>query len=60
VSFGLGDITYENDLNDKNRAKFARAIAPYIQGGRRIARSRSCTSPNWQNAERIDRAEVRA
>ena len=60
VSFGLDGTTYENDVNDKNRAKLAQAIAPYIQAGRRITRSRSRTSPSWQNAERIDRAEVRA
>ena len=58
VSFGLDGVTYEIDLGEKNRAKLAQTVLPYIKAGRRISRSR--TGARQQNARRIDRGAVRA
>ena len=60
VSFGLDGATYEIDLSEKNRAKLAKTIAPYIQAGRRMSRGRGRSSTGRQSTGRIDRAGVRA
>jgi len=36
VSFGFGGVTYEVDLGSKNRAKLEKALAPFIDAGRRV------------------------
>jgi hypothetical protein len=38
VSFGFDGVTYEIDLAKKNRAKLEKALAPYIEAGRRVPR----------------------
>jgi hypothetical protein len=60
VSFGLDGVTYEIDLSADNRARLARDFAPYVEAGRRIARSRSRGSQVRSGGPRIDRAAVRA
>jgi hypothetical protein len=39
VSFGFDGVTYEIDLAKKNRAKLEKALAPYIEAGRRVPRA---------------------
>jgi Lsr2 len=60
VSFGLDGVTYEIDLSEKNRAKLAQVVLPYIQAGRRTGRSRSRTGASRHSARRADRADLRA
>ncbi len=59
VSFGFGGVTYEIDLGEKNRAKLEKALAPFIEAGRRVPRG-----GRRRGAERpgpsVDRAAVRA
>jgi nucleoid-associated protein Lsr2 len=40
VSFGLDGVTCEIDLGKKNRSGLKRALAPFIEAGRRAPRSR--------------------
>jgi len=60
VTFGLDGVTYEIDLSADNRARLERDVAPYIQAGRRISRSRNRSSQGRPAGPRIDRAAVRA
>jgi Lsr2 len=60
VTFGFDGVTYEIDLGHKNQAKFERAVAPYIEAGRRISRSRGRSNGSRQSGPRVDRAAVRA
>ncbi len=39
VSSGFGGVTCEVDLGKKNRARLGRALAPFIEAGRRAPRS---------------------
>jgi Lsr2 len=60
VSFGLDGVTYEVDLGKKNRARLEKALAPFIEAGRRVPRGgrrRGASRPGGPSA---DRAEVRA
>ncbi|HYK66509.1 MAG TPA: Lsr2 family protein [Streptosporangiaceae bacterium] len=59
VTFGLDGVTYEIDLSSDNRARLERDIAPYIEAGRRISRSRNRGGPGRSAAPRVDRAAVR-
>jgi hypothetical protein len=36
VSFGLDGVAYEVDLAEKNRTKLEKALAPFIEAGRRV------------------------
>jgi Lsr2 len=45
VSFGFEGVTYEIDLAKKNRAKLEKALAPYIEAGRRVPRARAVHRP---------------
>jgi hypothetical protein len=36
VSFSFGGVTYEVDLASKNRARLEKALAPFIEAGRRV------------------------
>src|SRR5258708_2553424 len=59
VSFGIDGVSYEIDLNAKNRGRLDKALAPYVKAGRRLPRGanrRASRSP----APSIDRAAVRA
>jgi hypothetical protein len=59
VSFGFDGVTYEIDLSKRNRARLERALAPFIEAGRRAPRGgrrgerRAARSP-------VDRSAVRA
>ena len=61
VSFSFGGVTYEVDLASKNRAKLEKALAPFIEAGRRVpggsGRSRSSSR---QASTSVDRAAVRS
>jgi hypothetical protein len=38
LRFGVGDIEYEIDLNNKNALAFSELLAPYIEHARRTGR----------------------
>lgn len=60
-TFGLDGIAYEIDLGEKNRAELARALAPYVEHGRRVSsRSRRRPSAGRSDVSRVDRGAVRA
>lgn len=40
VTFSVAGTEYEIDLNDKNHDAFMKALAPYMNNGRRMKRSR--------------------
>jgi len=60
VTFGLDGVTYEIDLSADNHARLVQDLAPYIEAGRRISRSRNRSGPGRVAAPRVDRAAVRA
>jgi thiazole synthase ThiGH ThiG subunit len=60
VSFGFDGVTYEIDLAQKNRAKLEKALAPFIEAGRRVPRSGGRRAGGRQNASSADRGAVRA
>jgi Lsr2 len=60
VSFSFGGVTYEVDLGEKNRASLEKALAPFIEAGRRVpggGRRRGAGRPGGSSA---DLADVRA
>jgi Lsr2 len=59
VSFGLDGMAYEIDLGKKNRTQMEKALAPFIEAGRRVPRSgrRRGGRPGGPSA---DRGAVRA
>jgi nucleoid-associated protein Lsr2 len=59
VSFGFDGVTYEVDLAAKNRAKLEKALAPFIEAGRKAPRAaaRRAGRPSGSSA---DRGAVRA
>ena len=59
VTFGLDGVTYEIDLSADNRARLVHDVAPFIEAGRRISRSRNRSSQGRPVAPRVDRAAVR-
>ncbi len=59
VTFTFDGVTYEIDLSEKNRTKLQKAVAPYIEAGRRISRNRSRTTASRHSGARVDRAAVR-
>jgi len=59
VTFGMDGVTYEIDLSEKNRAKFERAFAPYIEHGRRVTTRRRRSGVASSAGPRVDRAAVR-
>ncbi|WP_297748672.1 Lsr2 family protein [uncultured Tessaracoccus sp.] len=40
VQFAFDGVQYEIDLNDDNTAKFEKALAPYIEHGRKVSATR--------------------
>ncbi|MEU9779649.1 Lsr2 family protein [Streptomyces phaeochromogenes] len=40
IVFGLDGRTYEIDLNEKNVAKLRKALAPYVDKGRKLSQTR--------------------
>jgi len=59
VSFGFDGVTYEIDLAKKNRAKLEKALAPYIEAGRRVPRGGRRAGGRAGGAS-ADRSAVRA
>jgi hypothetical protein len=41
VTLGFDGVAYEIDLAEKNQAKLAKAMSPYIEAGRRVNARRS-------------------
>jgi hypothetical protein len=60
VSFGFDGVTYEIDLAQKNRAKLEKALAPFIDAGRRVPRAASRRGGGRQGGASADRGAVRA
>lgn len=56
--FAWQDAVYEVDLSDAHRDDLLRALAPYIDAGRRVGRGRRPTTSTRAAGE--DRAAVRA
>jgi hypothetical protein len=59
VLFGFDGVTYEVDLAQKNRAKLEKALAPFIEAGRKAPRT-AARRAGRQNATSVDRGAVRA
>jgi hypothetical protein len=59
VSFGVGGVTYEIDLGSTNRARLEKALAPFMEAGRRVPGS-SRGGSGRTGGERADRTAVRA
>jgi len=60
VSFGFDGVTYEIDLGKKNRARLEKALAPFIEAGRRAPRSSSRRGASRPGGSLADRSAVRA
>ncbi len=59
VSFGFDGVTYEIDLGKKNRSRLRRALAPFIEAGRRAPRSSSRRGASRPGGSPADRSAVR-
>jgi len=59
VTFGFDGVSYEIDLAEKNRTKLVRALAPYVEAGRRVS-SRRIRTRSGRVSSRSDNAAVRA
>ncbi|SCK06541.1 Lsr2 protein [Streptomyces sp. WMMB 714] len=61
VQFSVAGTDFEIDLNDKNHAEFMNALAPYMEKGRRIKRSRKGggAAPRSSSAGAKDTAKIR-
>jgi Lsr2 len=60
VAFGFEGINYEVDLAKKNRAKLEKALAPFIEAGRKVSAQPRRGSRRGTSASSVDRSEVRA
>jgi len=60
VSFSFGGVTYEVDLASKNRAKLEKALAPFIEAGRRVPGSSGHSRGSSRQGTSVDRAAVRS
>lgn len=60
VSFGFGGAVYEIDLGQKNRAKLEKALAPFIEAGRRVPRGGRRRAADRSSSASVDRGAVRA
>ena len=57
VLFGFDGVTYEVNLGKKNRARLEKALAPFIEAGRRVPRGgrrRAASRPGGSSAGRAD------
>jgi hypothetical protein len=59
VSFGFDGVSYEIDLGEKNRARFEKAFAPYVEHGRRVTARRSRRAGASSGRARADLLAVR-
>jgi hypothetical protein len=60
VSFGLDGTSYEVDLGAKNRAKLEKALAPFIQAGRRQPARSARRRASRGSGSSLDNAAIRA
>jgi nucleoid-associated protein Lsr2 len=60
VSFGYDGVTYEIDLVEKNRARLEKALAPFIEAGRRAPRGGRRRGERRPAGSPADRSAVRA
>jgi hypothetical protein len=60
VSFGLDGVTYEIDLNAKNRSKLEKALAPFVAAGRRSSPRYRRRGTGRSSDSSVDRSAVRA
>ena len=60
VTFTFDGVSYEIDLSEQNRAKLDAAVAPFIEAGRRVSRSRGRRGTSRPAGPNADRAAVRA
>lgn len=61
VSFALDGKTYEIDLNEKNAAKLRKALAPFIDAGRKFGRASGAgRKPAPASSNGTSPAEIRA
>ncbi len=60
VSFGFGGVTYEVDLGKKNQAKLEKALAPFIEAGRRMPGGTRRRAASRTAGSSADRTAVRA
>ncbi len=59
VSFGLDGTSYEVDLGAKNRAKLDKALAPFIEAGRRLPARAGRRRPSRAGGPPVDNAAIR-
>ena len=59
VSFSFGGIHYEVDLAKKNRTKLEKALAPFIEAGRKVSAQPRRGSRRSTSASSTDRSVVR-
>jgi hypothetical protein len=61
VTFSFSGSEYEIDLNDENYERFKKALAPYMEKGRRVRRSRkAAASSSGSRSSGQDTAAIRA
>ena len=51
VTFGLDGKSYEIDLNDKNNKKLRKALAPFIDAGRRAGKNKTVKKTDGDTAK---------
>lgn len=59
VTFGLDGMMYEIDLAAKNRAKLAKAMAPYVDAARKVRPRRARSSTNSRPRTRGESTAIR-
>src|SRR5258707_15714108 len=59
VSFGLDGTSYEVDLGAKNRARLDKALAPFIEAGRRLPARAGRRRPGRAGGPPVDNAAMR-
>lgn len=60
VWFGFDGVTCEVDLGKKSRAGLEKALAPFIEAGRRVPRGGRRRGASRSGGSSVDRADVRA
>jgi len=60
VSFGFDGVTYEIALGKENRSRLEKALAPFIEAGRRAPRSSSRRGASRSGGSPADHSAVRA
>jgi len=60
VSFGFDGVIYEVDLGRKYRARLEKALAPFIEAGRRVPRRGARPGASRRGGSSVDRRAVRA